>query len=217
MLILAKITRSAAGGYAEYLEGKARASEHGDYYLKDGERVEAPGRWAEGAEQFGLDPARVVGSEQLHTLMDVRRPDTGQPLRRAGGSGEAVSAIDATFSAPKSVIAVWALAGPDLRTAVEQAHETAIDRALTYATEQVPMLRRRVSADSVVHEKATELIATSWRTAPPAPSPSRCRTRSCTRTSCSMAPSVATGRCRRSTHAHGSCTNARSTPRTGPS
>ena len=36
VLIVAKITKRSAGGYAEYLEGKARASELGDYYLKDG-------------------------------------------------------------------------------------------------------------------------------------------------------------------------------------
>jgi hypothetical protein len=34
VLIVAKITRRTAGGYAEYLEGKARASELGDYYLQ---------------------------------------------------------------------------------------------------------------------------------------------------------------------------------------
>ena len=95
--------------------------------------------------------------------MDVRRPDTGEELRRAGGTGEAVAALDATFSAPKSVSAVWALAEPELRAEIEQAHETAIDRALTYAIRQVPMLRRRVSQDTAVHEKATGLVATSWR------------------------------------------------------
>jgi len=163
VLILAKISSGAAGGYATYLDGRSQASELGDYYLKDGERTGAPGRWAQGAERFGLDPERPVSGEQLHALMDVRRPDTGEELRRAGGTGEAVSAIDATFSAPKSVSAVWALAGPGLRERVEQAHETAIDRALHYATRQVPMLRRRVSQDTVVHEKATGLIATSWR------------------------------------------------------
>ncbi len=163
VLILAKITSGAAGGYATYLDGRSQASELGDYYLKDGERTEAPGRWAQGAERFGLDSERPVSGEQLHTLMDVRRPDTGQELRRAGGSGEAVSALDATFSAPKSVSAAWALAGAELRERIEQAHETAIDRALTYAIRQVPMLRRRVSQDTVVHEKATGLIATSWR------------------------------------------------------
>ncbi|MBV9820362.1 MAG: relaxase domain-containing protein [Solirubrobacterales bacterium] len=84
VLIIAKITRSAAGGYAEYLEGKAQASQLGDYYLKDGERCEAPGRWAGGADQSGIDATQPVTGEQLHTLMDVRRPDTGQELRRAG-------------------------------------------------------------------------------------------------------------------------------------
>ena len=163
MLILAKITRTSAGGYAEYLEGKAQAPALGDYYLKDGERVEAPGRWAAGAERFGLDGRRPVSGEQLRVLMDVRRPDSGEALRRVGATGEAVAALDATFSAPKSASAVWALADPALRERIEAAHETAIDRALTYAIRQVPMLRRRVSQDTVVHEKATGLVATSWR------------------------------------------------------
>ena len=57
MLIVAKITKGQAAGYAEYLEGKAQASELGDYYLKDGERVEAPGRWAGGRTAVGADPA----------------------------------------------------------------------------------------------------------------------------------------------------------------
>jgi len=163
MLILAKITRTSAGGYAEYLEGKAQAPELGDYYLKDGERTEAPGRWVQGAQQFGLDPEQPVTGEQLHMLMDVRRPDTGEALRRVGGSGEAVAALDATFSAPKSVSAVWGLSDRALRDRIEQAHETAVDQALTYATRQVPMLRRRVGQDTVVHEKAAGVVATSWR------------------------------------------------------
>ena len=163
MLILAKIIRSSAGGYAEYLEGKAQASELGDYYLKDGERTESPGRWAAGASRFGLEPSEPVTGKQLHALMDVRRPDTGEELRRIGGNGEAVAALDATFSAPKSVSAVWALAGEQLRDQIERAHETAVDRALEYAARQVPMLRRRIGRDAVVHEKAAGVVATSWR------------------------------------------------------
>ena len=163
VLILAKITQGAAGGYAEYLEGKSTASELGDYYLKDGERVEAPGRWVQGADRFGLDAAGRVTGEQLRALMAVRRPDTGEQLRRTGGSGEKVAAVDATFSAPKSVSAAWAISGPEIRSQIERAHEVAVDRALSYATGQVPMLRRRVSATKVIHEKATGLVATSWR------------------------------------------------------
>jgi conjugative relaxase-like TrwC/TraI family protein len=163
VLIVAKITKGTAGGYAEYLEGKARSSELGDYYLKDGERVEAPGRWAGGAHLFGVDANVAVTGEQLRTLMDVRRPDTGGELRRVGGSGEAVAALDATFSAPKSVSAVWALGSPELRERIEAAHEIAIDRALDYAVRHVPMLRQRVDADTVLHAKAVGVVATSWQ------------------------------------------------------
>jgi conjugative relaxase-like TrwC/TraI family protein len=154
VLIVAKITKGTAGGYAEYLEGKARGSELGDYYLKDGERVGAPGRWAGGAHLFRLDPEVPVTGEQLRTMMDVRR---------VGGSGEAVAALDATFSAPKSVSAVWALGSPELRERIEAAHETAIGRALDYSVQHVPMLRQRVDAHTVLHAKAVGVVATSWR------------------------------------------------------
>jgi conjugative relaxase-like TrwC/TraI family protein len=163
VLIVAKISKGSAGGYAEYLEGRSRASALGDYYLKDGERVEAPGRWAGGAHLFRLDAAVPVTGDQLRTLMDVRRPDTGDELRPVGASGEAVAALDATFSAPKSVSAVWALGSPELRERIEAAHEIAIDRALTYAVQHVPMLRQRVDASTVLHAKAVGVVATSWR------------------------------------------------------
>jgi len=163
MLTVAKVTQGSAAGYADYLEGKAQAAELGDYYLKSGERVEAPGRWAGGATAVGCDPDVVVGGEQLRALMAVRRPDTGGPLRRAGGTGEAVAALDATFSAPKSVSAIWAVADQELRTEIERAHEHAIDRALRYSVKQVAMIRQRVDQQTVVHAKPAALVATSWR------------------------------------------------------
>ena len=163
MLTVAKVTQGSAAGYADYLEGKAQAAELGDYYLKSGERVEAPGRWAGGAAAVGCNPAAAVGGEQLRALMAVRRPDIGGPLRRAGGTGEAVAALDATFSAPKSVSAIWAVADHELRTEMERAHEHAIDRALRYSVKQVAMIRQRVDQQTVVHAKPAALVATSWR------------------------------------------------------
>ncbi|MGH2843490.1 MAG: MobF family relaxase, partial [Solirubrobacteraceae bacterium] len=163
MLTVAKVTGRMAGGYADYLEGKTTAAELGDYYLKDGERVEAPGRWVSGAQRLGCDPQRPVGGNALRELMAVRHPLTGEQLRRSGASGEAVAAIDATFSAPKSVSAIWAVADHELRARIEAAHEQAIDRALRYATGQVPMVRYRADGGAVVHAKPSELIATSWR------------------------------------------------------
>ena len=132
-------------------------------------------------------------------------------------SGEAVAAIDATFSAPKSVSAVWAVADPELRAAIEQAHEQAIDRALAYATRQVPMVRRRIDQDRVVHEKATGLVATSWRhttaraVAEQVPDPqlhSHVLLHAAVR---------ATASWWRSTRGPGWCTSASSAPPTGPS
>jgi conjugative relaxase-like TrwC/TraI family protein len=162
VLTVAKVTAKVASGYANYLEGKTAAGELGDYYLKDGERVEAPGRWVAGAGAAGCKPG-TVSPEALRELMAVRHPGTGEPLRAVGSSGEAVAALDATFSAPKSVSAAWALADPDLRQAIETAHEAAIDRAVQYAVAQVAMTRRRINRQAVIHERAAELVATSWR------------------------------------------------------
>ncbi len=163
MLTVAKVTQGAAQGYAAYLDARTVAPELGDYYLRDGERVEAPGRWVAGADAVGADELEAVSGDQLHALMAVRHPDTGLPLRRAGGNGEAVSAIDATFSAPKSVSAAWALGSPELRQAIERTHERAVDQALAYATQRVPMIRERVDKHRVNHTTASEVIATSWR------------------------------------------------------
>jgi conjugative relaxase-like TrwC/TraI family protein len=163
VLTVAKITTQAAGGYADYLEGKATVSPLGDYYLKDGERVEAPGRWVTGSPAIGCDPRAAVSGDALRELMAVRRPDNGQPLRKTGSSGEAVAAIDATFSAPKSVSAIWALGGPGLRQRIEQAHEQAISRSVQYAIQQVRMIRERIGPGTVVHALAADVVASSWR------------------------------------------------------
>ncbi len=167
VLTVAKIAGSGAAAYGQYLEGRTQAAEAGDYYLsQSGERVEAPGRWAlgaQGAETLGVDAARSVGAEQFRALMAVQNPATGERLRAGGAGGTAVAAIDATFSAPKSVSVVWALASPELRAGIEAAQERAVDAALAHATEFVPMVRRRVDRETVLRETPAELLATSWR------------------------------------------------------
>jgi len=166
VLTVAKVAGSGAAAYGQYLEGRTQAAEAGDYYLQAGERVEAPGRWAlgpQGAATLGVDASRVVAAEQFRELMAVRNPGTGAALRAGGAGGEAVAAIDATFSAPKSVSAVWALGSPELRAQLEVAQERAVTAALGHATEFVPMVRRRVDRSTVLRETPAELIASSWR------------------------------------------------------
>ncbi|MHB8492831.1 MAG: MobF family relaxase, partial [Solirubrobacteraceae bacterium] len=166
MLTVAKVSAGGGQGYAAYLEAKTSAREHGDYYLRDGEPAEAPGRWAlgpDGVTALGVDPSKSVASEPFRALMNVRHPLSGEQLRALGANGEAVVAIDATFSAPKSVSAIWALASPELRAAIESAHERGIDSALAHARDVVPMVRRRIDQKTVVRERAREILATSWR------------------------------------------------------
>jgi len=166
VLTVAKVTASRAGGYAGYLDARTQAPEAGDYYLRDGERVEAPGRWAlgeRGAAALGVDASAAVDREDFRAVMAVRHPRSGEPLRRVGANGEAVAAIDATFSAPKSVSAVWALSSPELRAQIEAAQERAVDGALAHAVARVPMVRRRVDKDTVLRERPAELLASSWR------------------------------------------------------
>jgi len=162
MLTVAKVTGQLAVGYADYLQGKTTAPELGDYYLKDGERVEAAGRWVAGADRVGCRPDDVVSGDTLRELLAVRHPVTAEPLRRTGADGTAVAAIDATFSAPKSVSAVWALADRDLRARIEAAHEQAVDEAVRYAGARAAMIRERVGT-TVIHAKAVDVIATAWR------------------------------------------------------
>jgi len=168
VLTVAKIAASGAAAYGQYLEGRTIAPEAGDYYLSQGgERVEAPGRWASlgqrGQEALGVDVSRPVAAEDFQRLMAVQHPRTGEKLRSGGAGGEAVAAIDATFSAPKSVSAVWALGSPELREQLEAAQERAVDAALRHATEYVPMVRRRVDRSTVLRECPAELLASSWR------------------------------------------------------
>ena len=69
--------------------------------------------------------------------------------------------IDVTFSAPKSVSAVWALADPWQREQIEQAHANAVEQAVGYMRDEVELVRRRHNR-IVVHETAWDLIAAEY-------------------------------------------------------
>jgi conjugative relaxase-like TrwC/TraI family protein len=161
----ASIPADRAGGYARYLESKTVAAERGDYYLTpDGERVETPGQWL--ADQTTLDRLgiqdRQAHGEDFVALMEGRRPTTGTWLRPEGAGGGRGGGIDATFSAPKSVSVVWALADPWQREQIEQAHAQAVEHAIGYMRERVPLVRRKYHGQ-VVEELADDLIAVEYR------------------------------------------------------
>lgn len=160
------IPAGRAGGYARYLDGKTVAPERGDYYLSpDGELTQAPGRWLsdpETLQRLGIDGNAPVVGEDFVALMEGRDPQTGGWLRPEGAGGGRGGGIDVAFSAPKSVSAVWALADPWQREQIEQAHANAVEQAVGYLRERVPIVRRRYSGQ-VVEELAKDVIAAEYR------------------------------------------------------
>lgn len=154
------------GGYARYLESKTIAPERGDYYLTPGgEAVQAPGRWLAGEDtlaRLGINPDQPVVGGDFIALMDGRHPVTGGWLRPEGAGGGRAAGIDVTFSAPKSVSAVWALADPWQREMIEAAHASAVQQAMGYMRDEVALVRRRVGG-VVVNEPARDLIAAEYR------------------------------------------------------
>ncbi|HEY8304408.1 MAG TPA: MobF family relaxase, partial [Solirubrobacteraceae bacterium] len=160
------IPAGRAGGYARYLEGKTVAPERGDYYLSpDGELTEAPGRWLadpETLQRLGIQEGEPTRGEDFVALMEGRDPQTGSWLRPEGAGGGRGGGIDGTFSAPKSVSVVWALADPWQREQIEQAHANAVEQAVGYLRERVPVVRRRYSGQ-VVEELAKDVIAVEYR------------------------------------------------------
>ena len=161
----ASIGAAKAGGYARYLESKTVVPERGDYYLTpDGEMAQAPGQWLTSPEtlaRLGIEGRAVEGRDFI-ALMEGRHPRTGGWLRPEGAGGGRGGGIDLTFSAPKSVSAVWALGGEAQRRDMEAAHAAAVREAMAHLTETVPTVRRRYSGQ-VVEEPAREVVAAEYR------------------------------------------------------
>ena len=165
MMSAASIGSGKAGGYARYLEGKTVTPQRGDYYLRpDGSVREAPGNWLSDAEtlaELGVSGAGPLEGPAFVAVMQGRDPQTGRWLRRSGADRTRGGGIDVTFSAPKSVSVVWALADPWQREQLEAAHERAVQRAVEYMRENVGLVRRRYGA-GVVQERAREVVAAAF-------------------------------------------------------
>ena len=105
MLSRGKVTPATVSYYTDTV---ARGLD--DYYAGRGE---APGRWVgRGSAAAGL--SGEVAAEELVRLFDGAHPRTGESLGepyRVRDGADRVTGWDLTFSAPKSVSALWATAG----------------------------------------------------------------------------------------------------------
>jgi conjugative relaxase-like TrwC/TraI family protein len=136
-----------------YTDGVAcRASE---YYAGAGE---APGRWhGRGLEQLELEPGAVVSERELEALFARGlHPSAGTRLGRAWRA-DGVTGFDLTFSAPKSVSALWALGDSATAGEAVAAHRAAVRAGLAYLDAHVALSRR--GTDGVEQVDSAGLVA----------------------------------------------------------
>src|SRR5438552_1244057 len=152
MLSIGKI---ALGQHRYYEQQVAHGRD--DYYSGRGE---APGEWAgAGAKRLGLS-GRVT-SEQFSSLiagLDPRDPDV---RLRSSDRDPKVAALDLTFSAPKSVSVLAAVASDAITAELIVAHETAVRAAVAYLEDTAVQVRRGHDGGEV--QTGEGLIAAAYR------------------------------------------------------
>ena len=143
-------------GQQSYYE-KQVAHGRDDYYTGRGE---APGEWAgAGARELGL--AGRVEAGQFNALLEGRDPRAVEERLRAVNSEPEVAALDLTFSAPKSVSVLFAVAPAEVSTALVDCHEEAVRAALGFLEDEAVFVRRGKGGARFEH--AGGLIAAAYR------------------------------------------------------
>ena len=123
--MVATLAQAASAAY--YLESQ-RSFRHPNEYYTAGE--EADGVWFNPKGLLGLEDGGKVDSADFQRLYNGFAPDGSQKLTRNAGSESRSPGLDMTFSADKSVSALWAIADPELRSRIEDAHNDAARVAL---------------------------------------------------------------------------------------
>ena len=119
-IVVATLWAQAASA-AYYLESQ-RSFRHPNEYYTAGE--EPDGVWFNPNGLFGLVDGGKVDSSDFHRLYHGFAPNGGGKLTRNAGSERRSAGLDLTFSADKSVSALWAIADPELRSKIEDGRIT---------------------------------------------------------------------------------------------
>ncbi|MEX1200281.1 MAG: MobF family relaxase [Methylophaga sp.] len=124
MLSIRSISAKDAYALAKYYESQSAI----DDYYEEGE--EPPGEWmGSGAAKLGLSGELKDG--ELLAGMQGFHPGTGDQLAKNAGDKHKPG-WDATFSAPKSVSAAWAIAEDSDRDKIAAANKSAVASSLDY-------------------------------------------------------------------------------------
>lgn len=123
MLSVNPIRVEEASSRATYFAQNSRES----YYADGGE---PPGQWKGGAATY-LNLSGFIQEDHLNRLFRGVHPETGASLVMNAGEDHKPG-WDCTFSSPKSVSAIWAIADPDLRSLISQAQEHAVQAGIEF-------------------------------------------------------------------------------------
>ncbi len=142
-------------GQQRYYEQQV-AQGRDDYYSGRGE---APGRWI-GAVARTLGLHGRVTAAAFNALIAGRDPrDDTKRLR--DGPAPKVAALDLTFSAPKSVSVLLAVADQDVGRELVEAHEAAVREAVAWLEDRAVQVRR--GAGGNVRAPGVGFIAAAYR------------------------------------------------------
>jgi len=140
-------------GQLEYYERQVAAGAE-DYYARRGE---TPGVWlGAGLRALGIDAGGSGDGEGFMALMRGVHPMDGTVLRPMT-AGSKVAALDLTFSAPKSVSVLFAVAGGDMSDALVEAHEGAVASAVGYLEREACRTRRGHGGSQTVRGEGSSL------------------------------------------------------------
>lgn len=145
------LAKMAPDGWAYYAREIAAGVE--DYFVGHGEES---GRWVDRAAA-GLGLSGEVDSEGLPRLFGQGlHPLTGGTLGRPLGSDKtAVVGYALSFSPPKSVSVLWALAPADIADQVRQGHDAAVAAVLEFLQDHAAFCRRGTAVRSRRRPAAT--------------------------------------------------------------
>lgn len=111
-------------------------------YYVDESGVEPQGRWFSPGHDFGLEDDSPINAELFERLFAGVDENGQSLLSNSGGRIDRVPAFDITFSAPRSVSLIWALADKPTRIAMEEAHADAVRQTLRLLEQEAAYARR---------------------------------------------------------------------------
>ncbi|MFI3905386.1 MobF family relaxase [Ochrobactrum sp. S1502_03] len=111
------------------------------YYVGES-GVEPQGRWFSPGHDFGLEDNSPINAELFERLFAGLDENGQSLLSNSGGRIDRVPAFDITFSAPRSVSLIWALADNPSRIAMEEAHAGAVRQTLQLLEKEAAYARR---------------------------------------------------------------------------